>query len=99
MREEVMLTIREIQQAVSLRYGVTTLDLVSQRRSRQIALARHVAMWVARHLTDQSCPGIGRAFGNRDHSTVMHAIGRVDALMRTDRQQAAVIWALVESMD
>lgn len=93
-----MITVREIQQAVCQRYGVTTLDLVSQRRSAKIALPRHVAMWMARYLTDCSIPNIGRMFGNRDHTTVIHAIKRVDKLVRTDRTQAAIIWALVETM-
>ena len=94
-----MTTVRDIQGAVAQRFAVTVLDLTSARRGRGIVLPRQIAMWMARHMTGHSIPEIGRYFGNRDHSTVMHSIDRVDALMAEDRAFAAVVWALLESVD
>lgn len=93
------MTIAEIQAAVARRFCVTTLDLRSARRSRNLVRPRHIAMWMARHLTLCSIPEIGRHFGDRDHSTVTHAVERIDNLIRTDRETAAIVWALVESVD
>ena len=78
------MTIHEIQQIVCADYGVTVLDLVSRRRQRAIIAPRHVAIWLARHCTVASLPDIGRAFGGRDHTTVLHAIARIDARIGSD---------------
>jgi Bacterial dnaA protein helix-turn-helix len=77
-------TILRIQLAVADRLGVTVFDLLSRRRARKIARPRQIAMWLARHTTPCSLPEIGRAFGGRDHTTVMHAIARIDGLMAAD---------------
>jgi Bacterial dnaA protein helix-turn-helix len=77
-------TISAIQTAVADGFGVTLLDLLSRRGARAIARPRQVAMWLCRHTTLASLPEIGRAFGGRDHTTVMHAIARVDELMAAD---------------
>lgn len=73
-----MPTIREIQAHVCAHFGVTYLDLISDRRGRAIARPRQVAMWLARHLTVHSIPEIGRYFGGRDHTTVLHALKVVE---------------------
>jgi chromosomal replication initiator protein len=59
-------------------------DMASARRSRAIARPRQVAMYLAKQLTSRSLPEIGRKFGNRDHTTVMHAVSRVGELMGHD---------------
>ena len=82
-------TIPAIQTVVADRFGMTVLDLLSRRRARAVARPRQVAMWIARHATLHSLPEIGRAFGDRDHTTVMAAIRRVDALMAADPAFAA----------
>ncbi len=92
-------TIREIQIAVGARFGVTLIDLLSDRRDRPTAKARQVAMWLARHATLHSLPEIGRHFGRRDHTTVMHAVGRVNEIMATDAQFGATVRALLASVD
>jgi chromosomal replication initiator protein len=83
------MTIHDIQRLVASRMGATALDLVSARQAS--ARPRQVAMWLARHTTPASFPAIGRAFGNRDHTTVMQACRRVDALMAADPAFAAVV--------
>jgi chromosomal replication initiator protein len=78
-------TIPRIQEAISERFGVTLDELVSPRRSQSVAYPRQVAMYLSRELTDSSLPKIGKAFGNRDHTTVMHATQKITRLIREDR--------------
>jgi hypothetical protein len=67
------LTIADIIHAVCVESGVRRLDLISQRRTKNLVLPRHIAMALCRELTGLSYPTIGRRFGGRDHTTVMHA--------------------------
>jgi chromosomal replication initiator protein len=78
-------TIPRIQQAVSDRFGVTVDELVSPRRSQAVAYPRQVAMYLSRELTDSSLPKIGKEFGGRDHTTVIHATSKITRLIREDR--------------
>lgn len=77
-------TIDEIQRKVAEHYNIRLTDMSSARRARAVARPRQVAMFLAKQLTTRSLPDIGRRFGNRDHTTVMHAINRVTELMATD---------------
>jgi len=78
-------TITRIQEAVSQRFNVTIDELVSPRRSQAVAYPRQVAMYLSRELTDASLPMIGREFGGRDHTTVIHAKDKIMRLIREDR--------------
>jgi chromosomal replication initiator protein len=78
-------TIARIQEAVSHRFGVTLDELVSPRRSQAVAYPRQVAMYLSRELTDASLPMIGKEFGGRDHTTVIHAKDKIMKLIREDR--------------
>jgi chromosomal replication initiator protein len=78
-------TIPRIQEAVSQRFGVTLDELVSPRRSQAVAYPRQVAMYLSRELTDASLPMIGKEFGGRDHTTVIHAKDKISRLIREDR--------------
>ena len=77
-------TIEEIQRKVAERWNIRLADMTSARRARAVARPRQVAMFLAKQLTSRSLPEIGRKFGNRDHTTVMHAIARVTELMELD---------------
>jgi len=77
-------TIEEIQKKVAEHYSIRLTDMSSARRARNIARPRQVAMYLAKQLTSRSLPEIGRKFGNRDHTTVMHAVARVGDLMERD---------------
>jgi chromosomal replication initiator protein len=77
-------TIEEIQKRVAERYSIRISDMSSARRARSVARPRQVAMYLAKQLTQRSLPEIGRRFGNRDHTTVMHACSRVVELMARD---------------
>jgi chromosomal replication initiator protein len=77
-------TIEEIQKRVAEHYNIRMTDMSSPRRARAVARPRQVAMYLAKQLTSRSLPEIGRRFGGRDHTTVMHAVSRVAELMQAD---------------
>jgi chromosomal replication initiator protein len=77
-------TIEEIQRKVAEHYNIRLTDMSSARRARAVARPRQVAMYLAKQLTSRSLPEIGRKFGNRDHTTVMHAVSRISELMERD---------------
>lgn len=78
------ITIEEIQRRVAEHWNIRLTDMTSARRARAVARPRQVAMYLAKQLTSRSLPEIGRKFGNRDHTTVMHAVSRVAELMERD---------------
>ncbi len=79
-------TIEEIQKRVAEHWGLRVTDMTSSRRARTVARPRQVAMYLSKQFTDRSLPEIGRMFGNRDHTTVMHAVARVAELMAADAE-------------
>ena len=70
--------IEDILRIVSRHFGVSKGDLLSQRRHRSVVWPRQIGMYLAKQLTARSLPEIGRRFGNRDHTTVLHAIRKID---------------------
>jgi chromosomal replication initiator protein len=81
-------TVEEIQRRVSEHYNVRLSDLIGPRRVRTIARPRQIAMYLAKHMTARSLPDIGRRFGGRDHTTVMHGVRKIEELKTTDSQIA-----------
>jgi chromosomal replication initiator protein len=77
-------TIEEIQKRVAEHFNIKVSDMHSARRSRGVARPRQVAMYLSKLLTPRSLPEIGRKFGGRDHTTVMHAVRKVDELRASD---------------
>ena len=77
-------TIEEIQKKVAAHFNIRTSDMHSARRARSVARPRQVAMYLAKQLTSRSLPEIGRKFGGRDHTTVMHAVKKVEELRERD---------------
>ena len=77
-------TIEEIQKRVAEHFNIRIADMHSARRARSVARPRQVAMYLAKQLTSRSLPEIGRKFGGRDHTTVMHAVKKVDELRDID---------------
>jgi len=78
------ISIDDIQKAVAEHFNLRLSDMLSQRRSRNIARPRQVAMYLAKQLTERSLPEIGRKFSGRDHTTVMHAIRKIEELRCSD---------------
>lgn len=82
------LTIEEIQRRVAEHYNIRLSDMIGPKRLRNIARPRQVAMYLAKQLTPRSLPEIGRRFGGRDHTTIMHGVRKIEELMTTDSQLA-----------
>jgi len=82
------LTIEEIQRKVAEHYNIRLSDMIGPKRLRNIARPRQVAMYLAKQLTPRSLPEIGRRFGGRDHTTIMHGVRKIEELMATDSQLA-----------
>jgi chromosomal replication initiator protein len=80
--------IEHIQKVVAKHFNISRQDIVSSRRNRSIVRPRQISMYLAKTLTDRSFPEIGRRFGGRDHTTVLHAVRKIDTLMREDRSFA-----------
>tara|TARA_B100001250_G_scaffold262454_1_gene226125 strand:- start:1837 stop:3231 length:1395 start_codon:yes stop_codon:yes gene_type:complete len=78
------ITIEEIQKKVAEHYNIRITDMHSPRRSRSVARPRQVAMYLAKSITSRSLPEIGRKFGGRDHTTVMHAVKKIEELKLQD---------------
>jgi chromosomal replication initiator protein len=78
-------SIERIQTAVSERFGLSLEELCSEKRSQNIVFPRQIAMYLSRELTDSSLPKIGREFGGRDHTTVIHATSKVARMIKADR--------------
>lgn len=81
-------TIEDIQRNVAEHFNIKLADMSSPRRARIVARPRQVAMYLSKHLTSRSLPEIGRKFGGRDHTTVMHAIRKIDELTAADQTLA-----------
>ncbi len=81
-------TIDEIQKRVAEHFNIKMAEMTSARRARQVARPRQVAMYLAKQLTPRSLPEIGRKFGGRDHTTVMHAVKKIEELTASDRALA-----------
>lgn len=91
-------TVDQIQKTVAEHYGLKQADLTSERRARAVARPRQVAMWLAKQITTRSLPDIGRRFGGRDHTTVLHAVRRIEALKAEDPQIARDVEVLLRKL-
>ena len=77
-------TIRQIQDAVAQMFGLSTEELRTETRSREVAIPRQIAMYLAKQLTDASLSEIGQEFGGKHHTTVTHSIAKIHHLRATD---------------
>ena len=92
-------TIDDIQKLVSAHFELKPVDLVSDRRARAVARPRQIAMYLSKRLTTRSLPEIGRKFGGRDHSTVIHAVRRVEQLRDSDREVDSAVRVLMRQLE
>ena len=81
-------TVEEIQRKVSEHYNIRLSDMIGPKRVRTYARPRQVAMYLAKQLTSRSLPEIGRRFGGRDHTTVLHAVRKIESLLKEDDKLA-----------
>ncbi len=96
--EEKAITIDHIQKFVSDYYQLKLADLKSRNNSKSIAMPRQVAMYLCKNLTHASLPEIGRSFGGKHHSTVIHSIRKVEALRKNDTQFNTLLNSFLESL-
>jgi hypothetical protein len=81
-------SVQDIQRATASHFGISLTDLVSERRTQPTTRIRQTAMYLAKILTTRSVPEIGRRFGGRDHTTVLHAVHRIEQLIAKDEEFA-----------
>ncbi len=93
------ITVEEIQRKVSDHYNIRLSDMIGPKRVRTFARPRQIAMYLAKQLTSRSLPEIGRRFGGRDHTTVMHGVRRIEELMQKDSQIADDLELLRRSLE
>ena len=93
------ITVEEIQRKVSDHYNIRLSDLIGPRRMRTYARPRQIAMYLAKQLTSRSLPEIGRRFGGRDHTTVIHGVRRIEELKSRDSQIAEDLELLRRSLE
>jgi hypothetical protein len=91
-------SIASIVSVVATHRGVSGLSLISARRDSHLAMARHIAMYLAKHLTTRSLQEIGHRLGGRDHTTILYGAGKIEGLMRDDEQLRASIEMLTEQL-
>jgi chromosomal replication initiator protein len=96
--ESGVVTIQQIQKLVASTYKLTGEELLSKNNARHISHPRQVAMYLSKHLTKHSYPEIGRAFGGKHHTTVMHSVEKIEALVATDETLQRLISELSESL-
>jgi chromosomal replication initiator protein len=97
-QESGVVTIQQIQKAVASTYKLTGEELISKNNARQISHPRQVAMYLCKHLTKHSYPEIGRAFGGKHHTTVMHSVEKIESLVASDETLQRLISELSESL-
>jgi len=91
-------TVDKIQRATAKEFGISLDEMMSKRRARAIARPRQIAMYLSKMLTTRSLPDIGRRFGGRDHTTVIHAVKRVDGLRADDPKVNAHVEKIIETL-
>jgi chromosomal replication initiator protein len=92
------ITVEEIQRKVSEHYNIRLSDMIGPKRLRSYARPRQVAMYLCKQMTTRSLPEIGRRFGGRDHTTVMHGVRRIEELKQSDSQIAEDIELLSRAL-
>jgi chromosomal replication initiator protein len=93
------ITIEAIQRAVAEQFGMRVSDLKQKNNARNVVVPRQIAMYLAKQMTEASLPEIGRQFGNKHHTTVMHSIGKIDELRRTDKDLHRTLNKLQEQLN
>ena len=91
--------IDDILKVIGRHYNVARADLLSPRRARSVVVPRQVGMYLAKKLTPRSLPEIGRRFGGRDHSTVLHAVRKIEELMKSDDRLAREVALLIRLIE
>jgi len=92
------ITIESIQKAVCEQFGLRLMEIKAKNNSRVIVFPRQIAMYLAKHLTDASLPEIGRQFGGKHHTTVLHSVEKIEGTRKTDKDLNRVLTKLTETL-
>jgi chromosomal replication initiator protein len=92
------ISIESIQKAVSEQFGLRVAEIKAKNNSRVIVFPRQIAMYLAKHLTDASLPEIGRQFGGKHHTTVLHSVDKIEQQRKTDKDLNRVLNKLIETL-
>jgi chromosomal replication initiator protein len=98
-RDEHRISIENVQRVVCREFGLGIAQLKSKNNSRAVAYPRQIAMYIAKQLTSASLPRIGREFGGKHHTTVLHSINKIGELRQTDRDLNRRINKLMDSLN
>jgi chromosomal replication initiator protein len=98
VKQETPLTINHIKRKVCDYFAISTNDLCSKSRTKELAYARQIGMYLARELTNVSLPKIGECFGNRDHTTVMHACDKIKSMLLTETETPNIVNILISNI-
>jgi chromosomal replication initiator protein len=96
--DEKVITIEQIQRKVSDLFGVKLSELKAKNRTRAVAFPRQIAMYLARQLTHASLAEVGRAFGGKDHTTVLHAVDKIQSLLQDDPKLRKTVDGLIQGI-
>ena len=96
--EEKIITIEQIQRRVGEHYGIKLSDLKAKSRTQAVAFPRQIAMYLARQLTHASLAEVGKAFGGKDHTTVLHAVDKIQNLLQEDHKLRKVVDGLIQEI-
>jgi chromosomal replication initiator protein len=93
------ITIDSIQKAVAEQFGLRVAEIKQKNNSRSIVFPRQIAMYLAKHLTEASLPEIGRQFGGKHHTTVMHSINKIEEQRKSDKDLNRVLNKVTETLN
>jgi chromosomal replication initiator protein len=91
-------TIESIQKSVAEQFGLRLVEIKAKNNSRAIVYPRQIAMYLAKHLTEASLPEIGRQFGGKHHTTVLHSVEKIDNVRKTDKDLNRMLNKLTEQL-
>jgi chromosomal replication initiator protein len=97
--ESDVITIQKIQKAVATSYRIKVEELISKSNTRRLSLPRQVAMYLCKQMTKHSYPEIGRAFGGKHHTTVIHSFGKIQALVKSDAEIQRLVNEVTETLE
>jgi chromosomal replication initiator protein len=95
--DEKAITVEMIQKTIADYYGMRVQDLKSKNNSKSVALPRQICMYICKKVTGLSLPQIGREFGNKHHTTVLHSVNKIEACRQTDRELNRLIQTFTDS--
>jgi chromosomal replication initiator protein len=91
-------TIKYIITMVAAHFDLEYIEIISERRTQRVVLPRQIAMWISYKNTTRSLPEIGRKFGDRDHTTILHAVRKIEKMIETNPNFAAHVREIVDKI-